>query len=257
MTVFTCRDHWEDMMTCIYEAWASKLGHQNIRLELEPVEQRELFCEYIHIDADTEKAGKVVSSIRKKISWKAYRQVFYAAHASIPQKLECIYRFLILGFHFGNQVTEMMTDPTVMELFEMSRRVGNEAHYMREFARFTCHDNQFYVCHMEPEHDILLMLAEHFADRMPSENWMILDDRRGTAVIHPKDQKVYQKELSEKEQELLHQTEEMADHYTRLWKEFFHTIGIEERKNPVCQRNHMPLRYRKHVTEFCNQNTNG
>lgn len=46
MTVFTCRDNWEDILTCIYEAWASGKGHRNIRLELEPVSQQELFCEY-------------------------------------------------------------------------------------------------------------------------------------------------------------------------------------------------------------------
>ena len=50
MTVFTCSDEWEAMMTCIYRAWESGLGHRNIRLELESVLQQELFCNYVHID---------------------------------------------------------------------------------------------------------------------------------------------------------------------------------------------------------------
>ena len=40
MTVFTCSDEWEAMMTCIYRAWESGLGHRNIRLELESVLQQ-------------------------------------------------------------------------------------------------------------------------------------------------------------------------------------------------------------------------
>ena len=201
MTVFTCRDNWEDILTCIYEAWASGKGHRNIRLELEPVSQQELFCEYIHIDAEEQKAMKVCSAIRKKISWQAYQWVYYAAHSARPEKTECIYRFLILGFHFGKKITEMLTENTVMRIMELSRRVTNEEHIR-------------------------------------------------TAVIHPKDQRMYQTVLTEKEWEQLQETERIKDIYTTLWNEFFHTIGIRERENRKCQNTMMPLHYRKHMTEF-------
>ena len=39
-------------------------------------------------------------------------------------------------------------------------------------------------------------------------------------------------------------------HFVDLWKVFFKSIGIEQRKNPRCQRNMLPLWYRKHMTEF-------
>ena len=38
--------------------------------------------------------------------------------------------------------------------------------------------------------------------------------------------------------------------YAALWSAFFHQIGIKERENPACQRMHLPLRYRKYMTEF-------
>ncbi|WP_330422779.1 DUF4130 domain-containing protein [Anaerobutyricum hallii] len=41
-----------------------------------------------------------------------------------------------------------------------------------------------------------------------------------------------------------------TDSMTALWKTFFQTIGIKERKNPVCQRNLIPLWYRKHMSEM-------
>ena len=40
------------------------------------------------------------------------------------------------------------------------------------------------------------------------------------------------------------------DPFIDLWKDFFNTIGIKERANYQCQRNLMPLWYRKHMTEF-------
>jgi probable DNA metabolism protein len=38
--------------------------------------------------------------------------------------------------------------------------------------------------------------------------------------------------------------------YMTLWKGFFENIAIVERESYERQRQHLPLRYRKHVTEF-------
>ena len=75
MTIYTCEDTLEGMMTCMYEVWAGKKGAQNVRLEVEPIFQQEMFCEYIHVEADADKTEKVIRSIQKKISFEAWCQV--------------------------------------------------------------------------------------------------------------------------------------------------------------------------------------
>ena len=92
-----------------------------------------------------------------------------------------------------------------------------------------------------------------FVNRLPSEDWMIIDDNRRTAVVHPADQPYYLTSLSEEEMSEFLARESAAkdtDSMTALWKTFFQTIGIKERKNPVCQRNLIPLWYRKHMSEM-------
>lgn len=69
MVVFTCKDRFDDIMTCIYEAWASHLGHNNIKLRTEPLGTMELFCEYRHVEADKEKTESVIRTIQQKISF--------------------------------------------------------------------------------------------------------------------------------------------------------------------------------------------
>lgn len=250
MTIFTCEDTFEGMMTCIYDAWASKAGHKNIRLKLEPVIQQEMFCSYVHVEPDGVKAEKVVRSIRQKISFEAYSQVYMAAMSFEEDKLDTIYRFLLLGFTYGGKVTDMLSAPPVMRILELKRKVGNEMHFFREFTRFTSVDGRVYVSHMEPKCNVLGMVAEHFVDRMPSEHWMIVDDSRRMAAVHPGNTPFYLTALSGEEMERLRETEGQNDYYTDLWKTFFQTIGIDARKNPGCQRNMMPLWYRKHMTEF-------
>ena len=41
-----------------------------------------------------------------------------------------------------------------------------------------------------------------------------------------------------------------GQYYSELFEHFFHTIAIKERKNLGLQRNMLPLRYRKYMTEF-------
>lgn len=250
MTVFTCRDDFESMMTCIYDAWASGKGHENVRLLREPVICQELFCEYIHVDADEEKTTKVVRSIQKKISYEAYWKVVYAAFSKEEDALDAIYRFLILGFAYGGKAASMLSRPPVMRMMELQRNVGNEAHFFQEFARFTSVGGKVYVCHIEPKNNVLFFVANHFQDRMPSEYWMIIDDNRRIAAVHPQNEDFYIRHLEKEEAEELAKAEQIEDQYTSLWRTFFHTIGIKERENPACQRNMFPIWMRKHATEF-------
>ena len=250
MTVFTCDDNFEAIMTCIYDAWSARLGHNNIRLETEPIIQPELFCDYIHVDADPQKAQKLVQAIQQKISFAAFQTTFSAAMAFHENKLDYIYRFLILGFHIGATVLNMLQEPSISAIFQLNRKVGNEAHFFREFTRFAAIGDGFLLSHIEPKCNILTLIAPHFADRMPSENWIIVDDSRRLAIVHPADEEFYLTTLNQKEFDTFLQSKQQPDEFVDLWKGFFHSVAIKERTNYQCQRNMMPLWYRKNVTEF-------
>jgi len=242
-------------MTCIYDAWveALRIGHNQIQVKKEPVFQQTMFDEYIHVDGDAEKAEKVIRSIRRDISDEAYLDVYYATLSAEEDALQAIYNFLRVGFAVGCRVLDYYTNPHVMRILELRRKVGNESHHFREFARFQSLNGKVYVCHLEPKNDVIMLVGRHFADRMPSEHWMIIDDNRRTAVVHPADQPYYLTSLSEEEMSEFLARESAAkdtDSMTALWKTFFQTIGIKERKNPVCQRNLIPLWYRKHMSEM-------
>ena len=252
MKIYTCQDRLTDIMTCIYDAWseALKIGHNQIQLRKEPVLQQTLFDEYIHIDGDASKAEKVIRSIRRDISEAAYQNVYYATLSAEEDALQTVYNFLRAGFARGGAVLEQYTEPYVMRLLELRRRVSNEAHHFREFARFQSFDSSVYVSHLEPKNDVIMLVGMHFADRMPSEHWMIIDDNRRTACVHVKNGENYLRYLTDQEFETLRRTESYEDEYTDMWKTFFHAISIEQRRNYTCQRNLFPIWKRKHAVEF-------
>ena len=239
-------------MTCIYVAWEAgiKYGHYNIRLLRGPVYQQDLLNEYIEVEYDEIKSEKVVRTIQKKISLEAYISVYYASLSHEEDALQAIYDFLRLGFKVGPRILGMKSYPEVLRMMELKRKVGNEAHLFREFIRFTCVDSRIYIGVVEPKSNVIMLMANHFADRMPSEYWIILDEKRRYAVIHPKDEDYYRRELNDYEFNYLMDAYQRNDEYTDMWKTFFEAIGIKERKNKRCQRNMFPVWMRKNAVEF-------
>ena len=79
---------------------------------------------------------------------------------------------------------------------------------------------------------------------------MIYDEGRKRAVFHPAEEDWVLLHMGEGEwrEDLDWETDE--EEYRALWKMFCATIAIPERKNYICQRGHLPLRYRPYMTEF-------
>ena len=127
-----------------------------------------------------------------------------------------------------------------------------ELHYFREFLRFSQSEQGILFSQISPKSNILPLIAPYFTDRLPSENYLIFADTYQLAVIHPKNTGWYlaPMNLEEFHQVLVKGPEEAS--WEACFKAFHKTIAIKERTNPVCQRTHLPLWYRKHMTEFQN-----
>ena len=250
MTIFTCEHNWDAMLCCIYAAFQSKKGHKNISLMLEPVYETTLFDEYIHVDADAQTASKMRNGISNSISYYFYREMMYVSMTYEEDVLDNIYRCLLLGFNYGEEILNAVQYKNIMRHHEMKKRLENEVCRFREFIRFHEIDKGIYVAHIEPKSPLVVALGPIFQDRMPSEHFVIVDDVHREAIVHRKDRPFFMVTLTESELERLKETEEANDSYTDLWKAFFESIAIEERKNEKCQLSHFPLWTRKHVVEF-------
>jgi len=250
MTIFTCRDSLEGILCGVYDAWMSRLGHDNVALELENTGNLRMFAEYRQAEETEEKVEKVIRSIRKKAGQEAYEMVFCASLSEEEEKADRIYRFLIYAFNCKGKAADMLQIPVVYDLFRMKRNVGNEAHHLIEFARFSQTRDKVLVCTIRPRNDVLVLMGPHFSDRLPEENWMIYDKGRKKAIIHKAGQGwiVVQTGTRQWKEHL----EEGADQqeFEELWKTFHNSIAIQERTNYVCQRGHLPLRFRPYMTEF-------
>lgn len=249
--VFQCEESFTGILTGVYDAWASRLGHANVRLTAGQ-EEPQLFCEYEEVKPDAVKAEKVMRTIEKRMGEDILRIIAQAAASTEPERADVIYRTIVLGLHLpdGRRVTEMLSRPEIMKLFAFSRRAGNLAARYIEFLRFRELQNGVLLGELDPEGDVLDLVAPHFADRFPLENWMIYDRRRKKTAVHPSGKTWYVvEEVQEKTISELKESEVEAE-FSDLWKCFFQTIAIEARKNPKLQNQLAPLKYRTYMTEY-------
>ena len=237
-TVYLCDDDLDSIFTAVYDAWASRKGHNHVRLQMNRTATMELFCDYITVVPNAAKAESVSRSIRRKISTKAWHMVYRAAMSPEDSRADDIYRFLIGGFYYGACVVDMLAEPAVRRLQELNRNIANETHYHKEFLRFDATAEGILFARIRPKGNILTMLTPHFADRLSGENFLILDVGRRLAAVHPAGQDWYLASLSREQAESF--LSQKPDEYRDLWKTFYDTIAIEEHKNPLLQRNNMP-----------------
>ena len=252
--IYLCEDSMEGIFTGIYDAWDSRYGHENIRIQVVSKEDNaynvELFSEYITVVTDNEKAFKVANSIRNKISEIAFSMVCHGAWSCEMDKGDVIYRFLILGFAMGNKVVNHLGNESVMKLYEMNRYVANEAHNFLGFLRFIESEDQVLMAKIKPKNDILRLLAPHFADRLSTEKFVIIDEKRKAAVVHESGGEWSYIKSDTIDFGRFDQYSKKEEEFMNLWKTFFDGIAIKERENLKLQRNHVPKRYRSNMTEF-------
>ena len=246
---------FEGLLTCVYYNYYEEKAAGIFKKESY---QSTLLSGFKIIATEEEKATKVYDAIERKISRDDLRRIYRVFLSNIENKETVILKYVQLGFKEGSNVSSFHSNPIVFNVQQIEKKVSFEVHRLAGLVRFTIlkinhdkfaeeefHQEILYSC-IEPDHDVLELMAGHFADRFKNEPFIIHDKARGKAVfaqggiwyisdfnntdllVQVKDEKLYQE----------------------LWKEYFTSIAIKERINPRCQKRFMPIRYWKNLTEF-------
>ena len=259
MHIFLCEDSIDGIFTGIYDAWASRYGHQNIKLCINDTITYELFSEYITVTPDSEKSEKVGRTIIARLCMEVYQDILQAVLAhddkkknEHPDKADCIYRTLLYGFSLadGHRILQALGNPYIARVFELSRSTGNEAHHLLGFLRFQELENGVLFSTIHPKNQVISVLAEHFTDRLPQEHFMIYDATHQIAAIHKAGSGYFLTDASNLNPYVITRLSPAEKEYQKLWCGFFDSVAIEARKNPKLQSQNIPKRFWKDTVEL-------
>lgn len=250
--VFVCNDTVTGIFSAIYDAWKRKPGAEQVGIALRGALEQELFCEYLEVVENEKKAIAVEKLIKTHLGYEAYRDLYYAVLAEDTDKGDAIFGAMLAAKKISDshKIMNHLSEPNVHRVFELSRKVSNEAHFFKELVRFRELYNGVLFSKINPRNQVLTCIAEHFSDRLPLENWLIYDETHHMALLH-RERRGWVLIVGEEihlEKTKIFTEEEME--FERLWKGFTESISIRERENPKLQRQHLPLRYRKDIVEF-------
>lgn len=236
-------DTFEGLLTCIYHHYYTEKA-SGIYTAREY--QSTMLGGHCDVTTDEEKAAVVYDAIEKKISSYDLGRIYKVFLSSVEQKETKILNYVRLGFVKGASISMLHGDPIVFPVQEAEKKVNFEIHRLNGLIRFSELGNKMMYSSIEPDHDVVEFLAEHFTDRFKGEPFIIHDIKRNKALV------AYQREwyISDFTKENLPQISEGEAAYQKLWKHYFENIAIKERINPKCQKNMMPVRYWKHLPEM-------
>jgi probable DNA metabolism protein len=206
------------------------------------------------VETDEDRADRVCRAIESKISAHDAKRVYLVFRSSAPGKETKLLRYIRLGFKEGAKVGLMYGNPIVFDVLRAERQVVSEVHRMCGLMRFSevgpRHGAEgaptVLYAPMEPDHDIVEFLAEHFCDRYKNDPFIIHDKRRKKALFSAAGEWY----ITDFEDEGLLAETRGELRYRRLWRDYFDAVAIRERANPECQKRFLPMRYRRNMTEF-------
>ncbi|NLB89385.1 MAG: DNA metabolism protein [Syntrophomonadaceae bacterium] len=206
----------------------------------------QLFVDQYEVITDETKAMKVYNAIYSKISNQALKNTYHSYLSEHSESGIWIYEYLKLGWQLGSKVDLKLTDERVHRIHNLCHKVRSERHRMLGLVRFQLLKYNIYYAAIEPEHNIVELIAPHFANRMADQNWIIHDAKRNIAALYN------QKEwfLTDFNLENKLELEKTEQYYQNLWKQYFENIAISNRINPKLQRSLMPKKYWKHLVEM-------
>lgn len=209
-------------------------------------EQESLFSPAVEIEASAADCADFLRKLDGLAGAGTAEYIKLAWLWSGQEKEKMLLSYARMAFSKGKNLNDLLADPVVARTHKAANAVLREAHRLKGFLRFTELSDRTLYARMEPDHNILPLVAGHFKRRLAASDWVIHDARRGMAALYF-GSKLRLVEL-EADRDLPRSEKELL--VAGLWRSFFEAVAIKERTNPRAQRGGVPLKYRSNMPEF-------
>ncbi len=245
MTLLYYTPTWEGFLTAVFEVFDRKRKGERLSVR-HPREQNEtsMFPSEL-LPPDEQKARRVEAGM-KRLAPSLPETVYTAWLSELPGSEDDLISLLEMGFSSGRDPRGNLTDPVVTRVNKAAKTAGWEAHRMLQFVRFVQTPEGIYVADIEPSCNILTLIGDHFHGRFNDQRLLIRDLRRRLVLVSQQESWFIRELSPEEELPPLPKDGEFED----LWRGYFRAISNPARQNLKLQQQFVPLRYRKHLTEF-------
>jgi probable DNA metabolism protein len=249
--VFRYDKTFEGLLSAVFDAYNRKEfpGHLLSYDEIEP-----LFAGQMHsVVTGADKSKRVWAGLTKKLSKNACNMLMCVWLSEAASSDELIFRYVCKTFDAPYSIETNFTDPDVLEVHQLAKKVSAERLHVIQFVRFQKSADGIFFAPVAPVYNALPLTIAHFKDRFSDQRWLVYDTKRKYGYYYDLT-KVEEVTFDSDEGFLdgkLNDGQMASDEklFQELWRSYFKSMTIKERLNLKLQRQHMPRRFWKYLTE--------
>lgn len=248
--IFLYDGTFEGFLSAVFDAFTAK---DEVYIEKKDGWQPQLFAETREVETVPEKGERVAEKLLSICGSRGFSAIVYIFLSEAENAETCAFYLIKSVIKYGSKSFSRFQDEKIACAMAIRKKVSKECERFLGILRFTELSNGVFYAPIEPDHNIIPLIAGHFCERLSGTKWMIHDLRRGIALYHS-DGKMENVEFADEMTSHLNMADllgksENEDDFARMWRGYFKTIAIETRTNPKLQRQFMPQRYWKYMTE--------
>ncbi len=242
---------YEGLLSAIFESY--RLGLVASAFVPEPDFSGDLFEAPLTVPLSPEHVQRVKAGLIRQTSPQAETMLYRAFHSEHAEVEMLIYRFIQLAMASKYNIEENYLEPCVLKLNQLNKQIGREVHRMHAFVRFQKASDGLFVAVIEPDFNVLPLIGDHFQKRYAAQRWMIYDSRRHFGLYYDEQHTTFITCTADMHTRLRQQVKDALsteeDQYQVLWRDYFGSVNIPERRNLKLHLQHVPRRYWKYLTE--------
>lgn len=239
---------WSGLLTAVFDIYANKLAVTCFAKQHERGD-KDLFDSVFFVQTDETKELRVWKGLMQRISTQACSNLYHFFLSEEKQLEITFLRYVEYVFRKSVTIENDYTDKAVFTVNSVARKVSREKHRMKAFVRFSLTKDGLYYATVQPDYNVLPLIAKHFKERYADQRWLIFDVFRRYGIYYDLNTvtEVTIDFNNTKAAEDILDEDEML--FQQLWKIYFKSVNIPARKNTKLHIQHMPKRYWKYLTE--------
>ena len=248
---YTYDGTFEGLLTVLFSVYDWKAAPNSIQPEA--TAQTGLFAQPAHRATDEALATRVWDGLLRTMDAEARARLYHVFLSEDPERELLIFRYVDLALRTDHDISENYANADVRRIQRLAQQMYREKHRMEAFVRFEKTTDELFHATIEPDFDVLPLIAAHFTKRYADQRWLIYDKRRQYGLYYDLTRTdVVRFENSAApaaggvSATVLDEREPL---FKLLWQSYFDHVNIPERKNLKLHRRHMPLRYWKYLSE--------
>ncbi len=202
--------------------------------------QLSLFDETFDITTNDSKA-KRVETLLKKILKGNFNEIKLAFRSGNDDKNTVIFNYLREVINAKKDISENFSNKYVYAFYETLNKVKKEIHHLKGFIRFSKTKEGIYYAKFLPDNDVCDLVFPHFKNRYKNMPFILHDYRFDClCAYNGNESKIIRQKISPLT---------VKDDINSLFKTYYDSVNVKERKNTRLMKNYLPKRYHVNMPE--------